>query len=375
MNDSRTRDRGRVSRRGVLGAGVSLAAATAGAQVAGSSTAWAVPPKPRRDDTNGVELVALGTAGGPPYQPGHSGIASVLRVDGKSYLVDCGRSAFSQYGEAGLRLADLESIFITHLHADHLADYYNFFLLGGWGSHDDALEPPVRVYGPGPAGALPCTPDRSGVPTVAAENPTPGIAALTEHCHQAYAYSHNVFIRDSGIPDVRTLLTIDEIDLPDVGADPHGPTAPDMAPFVIAEDQRVSVSATLVPHGPVFPSFAFRFDTDRASVVFSGDTAYSSNLIRLARGADVLVHEAIDLDYYHRRGTDPHVLRHLEQSHTPVDAVGDLAQQAEVSTLVLTHLVPGGSDVVPRGRWQSNAQRGFDGHVVVADDLMRLPVA
>ncbi|MCC5348697.1 MBL fold metallo-hydrolase, partial [Staphylococcus aureus] len=66
-----------------------------------------------------------------------------------------------------------------------------------------------------------------------------------------------------------------------------------MKPVVFYEDDRVKVSATLVQHAPVFPSFAFRFDTEDGSVVFSGDTGPSENLVRMARGADVLVHEVI----------------------------------------------------------------------------------
>ncbi|MER5391002.1 hypothetical protein [Saccharopolyspora sp. NPDC002686] len=63
----------------------------------------------------------------------------------------------------------------------------------------------------------------------------------------------------------------------------------------VMEDDRVKVSAVLVPHGPVFPSFAFRFDTAHGSVTFSGDATCTDNLVKLARGSDILVHEAINL--------------------------------------------------------------------------------
>jgi ribonuclease BN (tRNA processing enzyme) len=67
-----------------------------------------------------------------------------------------------------------------------------------------------------------------------------------------------------------------------------------MEPFTVVDDGVVMVSAVLVPHGPVFPAFAFRF-TPEGSVVFSGDTAASENVVRLVHGADVLVHEVIDI--------------------------------------------------------------------------------
>ncbi|ADI11735.1 hypothetical protein SBI_08617 [Streptomyces bingchenggensis BCW-1] len=66
-----------------------------------------------------------------------------------------------------------------------------------------------------------------------------------------------------------------------------------MRPFTIMEDDDVKVTAVLVPHGAVFPAYAYRFDTDHGSVVCSGDTAPSLNVITLAQNADVLVHGAL----------------------------------------------------------------------------------
>ncbi|HWV77892.1 MAG TPA: MBL fold metallo-hydrolase [Isoptericola sp.] len=370
-----------LSRRGLFRAGAigtAAAAASWGAAGPASATPAADASPGAEHDDSGVTLVALGTAAGPPLEGGHAGISTVLRVHGCNYVVDCGRGAVTQYNRAGLALPDLAGIFITHLHADHLADYYNFFLLGGWGDGDgrgDAgITGTVPVVGPGPAGALPPAFGGGDVPTVAPEDPTPGLATLTRKSIEAHAYSTNVFLRDSGIPDVRDLIDVREIEVPDVGADPLGDTAPAMEPFEVHEDDRVRVTAVLVPHGPVFPSFAFRFDTDAGSVVFSGDTARSDNVVRLARGADVLVHEAIDLDHYRSVGTPDVVLSHLEQSHTTTEDVGRVAQAAGVGTLVLSHLAPGAEGTVPDGRWVSRARRHFDGHVVRARELMRLRV-
>ncbi|GCE39450.1 Hydrolase (HAD superfamily) [Rhodococcus wratislaviensis] len=100
---------------------------------------------------------------------------------------------------------------------------------------------------------------------------------------------------------------VHEIALAELGAD-FTNTCPPCAPFTVMSDERVHVTATLVPHGPAFPSFAYRFDTEYGSVTFSGDTTVSDNLVELARGSDVLIHEAVTL----RRqrpdtgGTRPH---------------------------------------------------------------------
>ncbi len=370
----------RFSRRDILKVGAAGAVAlaipsvtfAAPAAVAGSPSA--VAGSPSAVPSRGTQLVLLGTAGGPPVMNGHSGIASVLQVDGRNYVIDCGRGAVTQYKAAGLRFDALASIFITHLHADHLADYYDFFLLEGWGpvggdSADRGIVSAVSVYGPGPAGALPDAFGGAPVATVAPEDPTPGIRALTDRCIEAYAYSTNIFMRDSGSPDVRDLIDVHEIALPDVGADPLTNTAPPMQPFPVMEDDAVRVTAVLVPHGPVFPSFALRFDTDAGSVAFSGDTAKCDNVVTLAKGADILVHEAIDLDYMGSLGTSAVQLSHLETSHTRPEDAGAVAQAAGVGTLVLSHLAPGDVGSVPDERWIAKASQTFSGRVVRAHEL------
>lgn len=361
-----------LARRTLLGASM----AGAGALGLGVPSAQAAPA-PSRGPKNRVELSLLGTAGGPPPQFGRVGISSALTVDGHVYVIDAGRGAVTQYLEAGLTFASLSSIFLTHLHADHVCEYPNFFLLGGFTSAEsgDGIKKPVHVYGPGPAGRLP-TSSKGDPDTIRPDNPTPGLVDLTRSHMEAYAYSTNLFMRDSALPDPRTLMELHEIEVPDVGQDPVERTAPDMEPFPVMEDERVTVTAVLVPHAPVFPSFAFRFDVkDGPSVVFSGDTAASGNVVRLARGADVLVHEAIDLDWMASIDSPPALIEHLRSSHTSITDVGAIAQRAQVSTLVLSHLVPSNPELVRDGQWRSRGSRGFDGRVVVARDGMTLPLA
>ncbi|MGW8066034.1 MBL fold metallo-hydrolase [Streptomyces ziwulingensis] len=358
-------------RRTVLG-GTAAAASAALLPALATETAAAAPG--RTFPAN--RLVLLGTAGGPPPEPGRAGISSALTVDGRVYLVDAGRAAVTQYLAVGLRYRDLTAVFVTHLHADHIADLHNFFLLPGFGVNDsnDGITSPVDVHGPGPAGGLPPVYGGGTVPTVAPSDPTPGLADLLARQVEAFAYSTNVFLRDSGITDVRDLMRVHEVDAPEAGAAPHGPTAPDMEPFTVADDGTVTVTAVLVPHGPVFPSYAYRFDTPYGSVVFSGDTSASDNLVRLARGADILVHEVIDLDFHADSGLDDALLDHLRVSHTDVTEAGPPAERAGVGTLVLSHLVPADPAKVGKGFWARRARAGFGGRVVVGEDLLSLPL-
>ncbi|MGN6413140.1 MBL fold metallo-hydrolase [Flexivirga sp.] len=346
------------------------AAATPALMTLGAASASA---KPRKEPAH-LELVLLGTKAGPPIDPLRTGIASALVVDGATYVIDCGRSAATQYLRAGLTFKSLKGIFVTHLHADHVADYYNFFLLAGSvpNQEGDSLPGPVPVYGPGPAGGLPPTFGGGTSPTINPAAPTPGIAQLTDDCHDAYAYSTNVFLRDMGIRDIRTLADVHEIAVPaSVGAT-FQHTAPPMPPFVVMQDENVRVSAILVPHGPVFPAFAFRFDTKYGSVTFSGDTTYTPNIPRLAHGTDVLVHEAINVRGW-SNGT-PVFVDHLLQSHVEVQEVGPIAQASRAKHLVLSHISDLRGNPLPAAQWRKWARAGYDGPVTIGEDLQRIRI-
>lgn len=314
-------------------------------------------------------VTLLGTAGGPPPSPERAGISTAVVVEGVSYVVDCGRSAVTQYQRAGLEYAKLDNIFITHLHADHLADYYNFFLLASTtaSTGGDRLPSSVGVFGPGSAQDLPPVYGDWPAPTVAPECSTPGTVDMTNRCHEAFAYSSNIYNREWGFEDPRDVADVHEIVLPSgIRASALGERAPAMEPFTVMEDDRVRVSAVLVPHGPVFPAFAFRFDSDYGSVTFSGDTRRSDNLIRLARSSDLLIHEAIRVPKEH---TIPEpVLKHVLETHVQVEEVGSIAQEAEVPKLVLSHTVDLGGPIDP-AEWKQLAQEGYDGIVDVGLDL------
>src|SRR6185436_17337530 len=105
-------------------------------------------------------------------------------------------------------------------------------------------------------------------------------AAPTEKLTEGYAYSHNIFIRETAIRDVRTLIDAHDVLPPAKVKATFENVAPAMDPFLVMEDDRVRVTAVLVPHGPVFQSYAYRFDTDDGSVVFSGDTKASENVVK-----------------------------------------------------------------------------------------------
>lgn len=333
--------------------------------------------------THPTRVVLLGTAGGPPYWSNSSraGSASALVVADRYYLVDAGHEVLRQLVAAGLGnyesdtkgpLDALRAVFLTHLHSDHIVDLTNVL---GAGLHNGLAQAdrPVRIFGPGNRGRVPPVfGARTMPPITAPDNPTPGTAEMVELLVRAFATDYNDRALDGGYPTPGELFCGVDVPIPaEYLGDPNGNSHPRMSPVQFHEDDRVRVSATLVQHAPMFPSLAYRFDTDAGSVVFSGDTGPSENLVELAEGADVLVHEVIETAWVEQLVPTPRtekqeaLARHLLGAHTPVEQVASIACAAGVGTLVLSPLVPG--NWPERGWWR--ARRGFRGRFIVGCDL------
>jgi ribonuclease BN (tRNA processing enzyme) len=295
-----------------------------------------------------------------------------VEVGDARYVVDFGMGTARQMTLALLSdtpphrtMSRMRAGFITHLHSDHVLDLANVVFSGmnqGW---PDA---PVPIYGPGPSsGHLSGTGITKQVdPGITGFDSTaPGTSAMVAALETLLAADLHERVVRQGRRPVRDMVFGEDVSVPD-----------GHQVWPVYEDERVRVSATLVDHGEMRPAFGYRFDTDGGSVVFSGDTAPSSDLIELARGADILIHEAIhesigELMFgpgpMSSEGRD--VLRRVMAKHTHVDEVGAVAQSAEVATLVLSHLVPASA---PDRVWIEGV-RGFDGRVVLGRDLMELP--
>ncbi|APR97009.1 zinc phosphodiesterase [Pandoraea thiooxydans] len=364
------------TRRKVLtGAGSLALGATLGSRR--GSRAASPDPVPTQARTR---LVLLGVGAGRTAWRGCScgGISSAVAVGKDVYLVDFGRGWLDAYYAAGLAspgpqarpggLETLRAAFITHLHADHVVDYSELLLFG---STDGLLrrKSPVQIHGPGAVPAQRSAFLASGhhVDLVNPSNPQPGTREMTESLYRGFASDLNDNITDSGKPNPHRYLDVHDIVLPAGLQASFANPAPRMRPLPVYRDENVAVSAILVNHRPMFPAFAFRFETADGVIVFSGDTTRCENLIELAQGADILVHEAIDLGWARNLFPQPlsfaHAakLRHLTQAHTDAAVLGEIASAARVKTLVLSHLAP---PTLPDSAWLSQIH-GFDGKVVV----------
>ncbi len=295
----------------------------------------------------GTQLVLLGTQGGPGVTANRTQSSSAVIVDGRPYIVDLGYGALKSAVQAGLPLGSISNVFITHLHDDHTADIAALLALK-WTATQNPGE--ATIYGPY------------------------GTTAMVE---AAIAFSKaNVVIRmiDEGrTVDPKTIFHGRDLNAPKITQ--------------VFKDDRVTVLAVENTHFPDrakarmdYRSFAYRFNTPTRSIVFSGDTTYSENLIELARDADVFVCEVLgnaNGQNANGRGAAPantngeSIGRHVRETHSTPEEVGRMAAAAKVKTVVLSHQVGGGrggnNDALT-----ADLKKVFSGEVIVGADQMRL---
>jgi ribonuclease BN (tRNA processing enzyme) len=326
----------KLSRRNLL-AGMAAVPALAATPVAAQTPAAksaAQRAQAALKDAKGTKLVLLGTAAGPVPGRSREMTSHVMLSNGAAYVLDCGMGVTNQYARTGIPFSALKSIFITHHHADHNIEY-GPLLIVGWiqGMHLD-----VRAFGP------------------------PPLKQMTEDFMRAYKTTVDFWAEDLKMQPLAS-VAVQEVSA-------AGP---------VTQDDNVKVSAIIVEHPPVKPALGYRFDFKDRSIAFSCDTVPLEAVATMAKGADVLVHEAMympALEKYLRdqiaKGRpvkfEPY-MAHMKADHTRVEDVGRIAQEAGVKTLVLSHLTPA-LDSITDAMWRAPAAKYFKGEIIVGKDLM-----
>lgn len=370
-----------MSRRGLMGRSAGAAALIAATCLPAACAPGEEPdgdraksPTPTPYDPNhlvgeigdtGLGIITLGTGAGQTFNPGRAGMSTLLVVEGVPYLIDAGWGAARRIQQAAIDPLTIRAGFVSHMHADHIADLWNMFL---GRLHSAAPERQIPVFGPAAAGFQ--SDPAQELPLIGEGRP--GMRSTLEMMQRAFTADLNNAAGEFGnLSPVAESVVGRDMAMP-VG-DPDD-TAPSMGPVTVHEDDLVRVTTVLVPHGPAFPAHAFRFETEHGTVTFSGDTARSDNVAALAAGSDLLVHEAIDIDYYAARGSGEEAIAHFEDTHTSPQDVGRLAAEAGVPAVLLSHLGPGSSEEVPDEAWADRVRENYDGEVVVGNDLVQRPV-
>ncbi|MDX8481047.1 MBL fold metallo-hydrolase [Mesorhizobium sp. VK24D] len=273
-------------------------------------------------------LVLLGSKGGPAVRPGGPWpSSSMLEIGGRVIVVDCGLGVTRALTDAGVSLKALDLIFITHLHSDHMLEL-GPLIHTAWTA---GLATPVIVYGP------------------------PGTASCWQHFCQAMDFDIEIRIVDEGRPDIRELVSVEEF-----------------GEGLVLEERGLMVAALRVDHPPVTDCFALRFEHGGRSVVFSADTAFFPPLAEFARGADILVHEAM-LEagverLIARTGNGARLREHLFASHSLAEEAGSIATDAGVKRLVLNHLIPADDPLIGEADWTAAVRKTWSGDLTIARD-------
>jgi ribonuclease BN (tRNA processing enzyme) len=280
-------------------------------------------------------LALLGTKGGPSVRPGSTmPTSSLLCLDGRLIVVDCGLGVTRGLVDQGMRLESLSLIFITHLHSDHYLEL-GPLIHTAWTT---GLKTPVVIYGP------------------------EGLASYWDAFLTSMEADIVLRIEDEGRKDLRSLVEIRTIDA-----------------GTIHDEPGLSVTAMRVEHPPLVDSFALRFAAGGREVVMSGDTAYLPALADFAGGADLLLHEAMLGSalpaLVARVGTDnDKLMQHLVRSHTTAEDAARIAAEAGVGALALNHLIPSDDPDYTADQWHEAVRPHWSGGFHLGRDGLRIPL-
>ena len=268
------------------------------------------------------------TGTGSPLPDAHrAGPSQLVVVNGRGFLIDCGRGCLMRLAAAGMASGGLDRLLITHMHSDHVCDV-NDLITTRWVTGFPALPLPIV----GPLGTQQFIDD-----TLTMLGPDFG-----------WRIAHHEDISDP--PEV--LVT-------------------EVESGVVFDDGEVRIIAAPTEHKPVHPTVGYRIEAEGKAVVLAGDTLPCPALDDLCAGADVYVQTVVRDEVI--SAIPLQRLKDVLDYHSSVADAAKTAQRPGVSTLVLNHCVP----APPAGtesEWVDLAAKHFDGEILLPSDLDRIPV-
>src|SRR5215470_8510007 len=272
-----------------------------------------------------LKVTLLGT-GSPEPRMDRFGPSILVEAGEKKLLFDCGRGATQRIEHIKIPFIEIDALFLTHLHSDHVVGIPDLWLTG-WVR---GRKVPLGVWGPA------------------------GTREMMSHLEEAYQFDIQIRQMEGKLPAQGVAVV-----------------AKDIEQGVVYDNAGIKVTAFAVDHGQVKPAMGYRIDFAGHSVVLSGDTRYSENLIQFSQGADVLIHEVVDPDAFRRKNPSfsPERLQTIVGHHTTAEQAGRVFAQVKPKLAVYSHIVPGDStDLIPLTR------KTYPGPLEVGEDLMTLEI-
>lgn len=270
-----------------------------------------------------IKVTLLGT-GSPRPSVDRYGPAVLVEAGGKNLLFDAGRGVVQRLYTLDIPISGIQQIFLTHLHSDHISALDDVWLTG-W-IYQRAM--PLNVYGP------------------------VGTSSFIDSLQQAYMYDAKLRHQHAGLDENAAKLI-----------------ATDIKPGVIYSENGIKVTAFLVDHKPVDPAYGYRIDFGDRSVVISGDTTYSQNLVDHSTDIDLLVHEiiAVKSEILERNPR----LQKIERYHTDPTQLTQVLNAVKPRVAVMTHVILVG---VKEEAVIEQISKEYDGEIHMGEDLMSVEV-
>ncbi len=262
--------------------------------------------------------------------------ATLVEAGDTTLLFDAGRGVSIRIWQLGMPLREVDAVFITHFHHDHISGLADLWLTGWLPPAFGQRTGPLRIWGP------------------------EGLSDVTNGLQAAYARDIDIRVPDENLS--REAATFDVTEFSGQG--------------VICDLDGVKVTAFPVDHGELIkPAYGYRVDYAGRSVLISGDTRYDENIIEAGRGVDVLIHEVVTGQ--DRLYEQYPALINIRDHHTTPQQAGMIFDAVQPKLAVYTHLVMLSAPDIPvvgLDELVEQTRRTYSGPLVVGRDLMSIEI-
>jgi ribonuclease Z len=273
-----------------------------------------------------IRVTLLGT-GTPAPVMNRFGASILVEAGEQKFLFDAGRGAMQRLTQIRVGWKDVTGVFLTHLHSDHVVGFPDLWLTGWLVGGRDA---PLLVWGPR------------------------GTQKMMLHLSQAYEFDVAIRQADEHAAAAGALIV-----------------AEDIAEGFAYEKNGVRITPFDVDHAPIEPAFGYRIDFRGRSVVLSGDTRFSENLIRRAEGADLLIHEVAAIASHLRDGVAPAQAAKITAHHTTPEQAGEVFARVKPKLAVYSHI---GRPSATEAEVIAPTRKTYGGPLELGEDLMVIDV-
>jgi ribonuclease Z len=273
-----------------------------------------------------IKVTLLGTGTPLPVME-RSGPSILVEAGEQKFLFDAGRGTLQRLTQINVKYREIQGVFFTHLHSDHVVGFPDLWLIG-WLTGQRIT--PLKVWGP------------------------KGTKRMMSNLEKAFEFDIKIRISDDKASPDGVLIQ-----------------ATDIKESVVYEQNGVKITAFEVDHKPIEPAFGYRIDYAGRSVVLSGDTRFSENLIRYSKGVDLLIHEVASPQTMARMKYPPERAKGIVAHHTTPEQAGEIFSLVKPRMAIFSHIAPPMAteqEIIPLTR------KNYAGVVELGEDLMVIEV-